>query len=401
MDAGVRRVEQGGPALRGHRQRDRASPAVHAGVWHRPRGQPPAPRGRLLHEPRSPDPRVRGGAHPAGLPHRRLVRLLGPHALDRRPDAPDRRCAPGVPPRGRQPRRLQDRARRRQRDGARSVRAAQPGPGARPADPDQPDGGRQGRGPAPAAARRGARQRAPGGLGVRPHARQHLHLGHRPQDPPLRLHPRRDRRLRAGPPSRGDLAGRRPRGADRRRRHRVPRRRRGGARRAPRQPLRDHVRPTAQRPPVARPRLPPGRAHAAPASSGPAGPPGRARKYLVPHLARANATLHCLPPGGEPRGRSTTHATSPRRPADHRRGLHHGFARCWGAGCSRREEPAEPHPPRPVDRAGRREPAARPRAGRGDRAPVRAVTRRRAGRGCAEPPVRSPTRLPSRPSWRG
>ena len=36
----------------------------------------------------------------------------------------------------------------------------------------------------------------------------------------------RDRRLRAGPPGRGDVAGRRPRRADRRRRHRVPRRRR-------------------------------------------------------------------------------------------------------------------------------------------------------------------------------
>ena len=58
---------------------------------------------------------------------------------------------------------------------------------------------------------------------------------------------RRDRRLRPRPPGRGHLARRRARRAHGRRRHRVPRRGRGGARRAPRQPLRDHVRPSPQR----------------------------------------------------------------------------------------------------------------------------------------------------------
>ena len=42
-----------------------------------------APPGRLLHVPRGAAARVRGGADPGGQPRRRLVRLLGPPALDR------------------------------------------------------------------------------------------------------------------------------------------------------------------------------------------------------------------------------------------------------------------------------------------------------------------------------
>ena len=52
-----------------------------------------------------------------------------------------------------------------------------------------PHGRRPGRGRAPPAAARRARRRPPGGVGLRPDARQHLHLGRRPQDPPLRRHP--------------------------------------------------------------------------------------------------------------------------------------------------------------------------------------------------------------------
>ncbi len=63
--------------------------------------QPGAPRGRLLHQPRGAHPRLRGGAHPPGLAHRRLVRLLGPHALDRRAHPPARRRPRRVPPRRR------------------------------------------------------------------------------------------------------------------------------------------------------------------------------------------------------------------------------------------------------------------------------------------------------------
>ena len=46
-------------------------------------GRARAAPGRLLHEPRSADPALRGVPHPRGLPHRRLVRLLGPHGLGR------------------------------------------------------------------------------------------------------------------------------------------------------------------------------------------------------------------------------------------------------------------------------------------------------------------------------
>ena len=42
-----------------------------------------AARGRRVDQPRGVDPRLRRGAHPAGLDHRRLVRLLGTHAVGR------------------------------------------------------------------------------------------------------------------------------------------------------------------------------------------------------------------------------------------------------------------------------------------------------------------------------
>ena len=51
------------------------------GLDHRHRPGPA--RGRLLHQPRGAAARLRGGTHPPGLAHRRLLRLLGPHGLDR------------------------------------------------------------------------------------------------------------------------------------------------------------------------------------------------------------------------------------------------------------------------------------------------------------------------------
>ncbi len=68
-----------------------------ARVRHRPRRRAPAPPGRLLDRARGAAPRLRGGADPARQHHRRLVRLLGPPALDRRPDPPARRRARRVP----------------------------------------------------------------------------------------------------------------------------------------------------------------------------------------------------------------------------------------------------------------------------------------------------------------
>ncbi len=67
----------------------------------------------------------------------------------------------------------------------------------------------------------------------------------------------------AGVPRGRCLAGRGARRADRRRRHRMPRRRRRRAGRAAGEQVRDALRPAAQRPPVARPRVPARRARPA------------------------------------------------------------------------------------------------------------------------------------------
>ena len=74
-----------------------------------------AARGRPLDEPRGPAARLRGGADAARLADRRLVRLLRPHALDRRAHAPARRRARRVLLRRPQPDRRQARAGRRRR----------------------------------------------------------------------------------------------------------------------------------------------------------------------------------------------------------------------------------------------------------------------------------------------
>ena len=129
-----------------------------------------------------------------------------------------------------------------------------------PADADHPAGRRAGRRPLLPPLLRAVRAgRPPGGVGVRPHARQHLHRGGRAQDPPLRPRADRDPGVLRRLPGRGGLAGRGPRRADRRQRHRVPGRDRRGARGPPRAALHHHLRPPPQRQPVARPGLPGGR----------------------------------------------------------------------------------------------------------------------------------------------
>ena len=75
-------------------------------------GNPALGVGRRLHQPRGADPRLRGGADPPGLADRPLVRLLGPHAVDRRAHPRPRRRPRRVPARRRQPDRLQGRRRR-------------------------------------------------------------------------------------------------------------------------------------------------------------------------------------------------------------------------------------------------------------------------------------------------
>ena len=160
----------------------------------------PAARGRLLHEPRGARAGLRGGPHPPGLAHRRLVRLLGPHAVDRRAHPPARRRPRRVLRRRRQPGRLQGRARRPPPTRCwRCARRSTPSgcPGRLTLITRMGADARRRR--APAAARGRPRRRPPRGVGLRPDARQHLHRAQRPQDPPLRRRPGRDRAASSAP----------------------------------------------------------------------------------------------------------------------------------------------------------------------------------------------------------
>ena len=195
--------------------------------------QPQPPRGRLLHQPRGADPRLRGGAHPAGLPHRRLVRLLGPHALDRRAHPPARRRPRRVP-----------RAASTTRSAASSARRPPPtrcSPSASALNPERIPGRltlitRMG-----ADTDRGRACRrccGPSATPATPWCGRATRCTATPSPPPAAARPadfddilRRDRRVLRRPPPGGHLARRRARRAHRRRRHRVPRRRRGDPRR--------------------------------------------------------------------------------------------------------------------------------------------------------------------------
>ena len=256
-----------GPALRGAR---RARSSARCASW-RACGidlarDAAAARGRLLHEPRGAAARLRGGAHPPRLAHRRLVRLLGAHALDRRAHAPARRRARRVLRAASTTRsacKLGPTATPDER--ARAVRAAEPDAHPGPADAHHPHGRRARRASAlPPLLRAVARRRAPGRVGLRPDARQHV--------PHRVAASRRATSTRSWPRSTASSRACRARarwpggvhveltgedvteclgGAD------------GGARGAARRPLRDAVRPAPERPPVARPRLPRRRADAA------------------------------------------------------------------------------------------------------------------------------------------
>ena len=110
VEPGVRRERAGGTALRGRRRRDRARDQLHARVRHRSRARAAAAPGRRLDEPRGPRARLRGGPDAPRLAHRRLVRLLGAHALDRRAHAAAGRRSRRVLRRRPQPARGQARA---------------------------------------------------------------------------------------------------------------------------------------------------------------------------------------------------------------------------------------------------------------------------------------------------
>ena len=104
--------------------------------------------------------------------------------------------------------------------------------------------------------------RPPGGVGVRPDARERVSHALRLQDPPLRGHHGRDRRVLRRLPRVRRVAGRRAPRVHRRGRDRVPRRGRGGARGPAQRPLPHPVRPAPERAPVARSGLPARRADA-------------------------------------------------------------------------------------------------------------------------------------------
>ena len=125
VEPGVRRRQPRGAPLRRARRRDRPRAPLHGRVRHRPRRRAPAPPGRLLHVARGAAPRLRGGAHPARQPHRRVVRLLGAPPVGRRAHPPARRRAHRVPRGHREPGRREARARRRRpRTSSRSATAS-------------------------------------------------------------------------------------------------------------------------------------------------------------------------------------------------------------------------------------------------------------------------------------
>ena len=102
-----------GPALRGHRRGDRPRPALHGRLRHRPDREDTLHQVDFWTSHEALHPRLRRGADRRGFDHRRLVRLLGAHALGGRADPAARRGPRRVPLRHPQPHRLQDRARAR------------------------------------------------------------------------------------------------------------------------------------------------------------------------------------------------------------------------------------------------------------------------------------------------
>ena len=184
LEPAVRGLLHRGSAVRGHRRGHRPGPPVHGRLRHQPHRRGLAPRGRLLDQPRGAHPRLRRGPDPAGLADRGVVRLLGPHAVGRRADPAADRAPTASSCRGSDnPVGSKIGPGRRPRRGDRPVRAAQSRPGSGTAHPDHQTGRRRRRlGPAAAAAG-GPRRGPPGGLGVRSHARQHLHRRGRARRP--------------------------------------------------------------------------------------------------------------------------------------------------------------------------------------------------------------------------
>ena len=186
VEPGVRRQQPRGPALRAARRRDRPGPAVHAGLRHRHRGRaaactrststPATRRCSSATRRRSPArTRLTGdwydcSAHMLWIGER-TRQLDGAHVEFLRGVGNPIGCKIG-------PTATADDVARR------CASALNPDAHPRPAHADHPHGRR------PASTTRCrrccaavARRRPPGGVGVRPDARQHVHRRERPQDP--------------------------------------------------------------------------------------------------------------------------------------------------------------------------------------------------------------------------
>src|SRR5581483_6998597 len=227
-----------------------------------PRPRAPAAPGRRLDEPRGPAARLRGGPDAPRLADGRLVRLLGPHALDRRAHPRSGRRARRVLHRRQEPDRRQARPVRGARRRRRALRAPQSRPGAGPADLHLQDGGGPRPRPpaAPAASR--PRDRVPRRLGVRSDARERVPDGVGIQDATAGRHHGRARRVRRRVSRRGRLARRRPPRVHRGGRDGVPQRVGGCHRGESERALRHALRPAVERQAGARPRIRPGGADA-------------------------------------------------------------------------------------------------------------------------------------------
>ena len=145
---------------------------------------------RFLHQPRGAAARLRAGDDPRRFDHRRLVRHLRPHDLDRRPHAPARPRPCRVLPRHQEPDRPEMRPVADGRRPARADRHPQPGQRAGPADADLPLRRRQGRrAPAAAHPRRRSAKAATVVWSCDPMHGNTIKAGQRLQDAAVRPHP--------------------------------------------------------------------------------------------------------------------------------------------------------------------------------------------------------------------
>mmetsp|Transcript_15712 Transcript_15712/g.19907 ORF Transcript_15712/g.19907 Transcript_15712/m.19907 type:complete len:249 (+) Transcript_15712:240-986(+) len=95
VEPGLCGEHAGGLPLPPVRHQSGRVPALHEG-HRRQHRQSAVHRDRLLHRPRVPPPPLRAGAHPRGLHHRQVLRLLRSHALGRGAHQGARRRSPRV-----------------------------------------------------------------------------------------------------------------------------------------------------------------------------------------------------------------------------------------------------------------------------------------------------------------